>query len=383
MSERFLIVGSLLRNEELLKYKREIEKRDDISYPFYDDFEGYKECEDKAVEEVVEKQIAAGLTEVTDGEYSKSLWHLDFVWGLKGVERYIRESGYFFEEKDCCSKFETRRDIGLRFVGKLSGKDHPFIDHFKRLKKIVNGRAAIKQCIPSPSHIFGEAIGFGFLEDSYYKSEADFEADLIQAYKEFLDDFKAAGGEIVQFDDCLWEQFADEAENAQFDGKARNEKNLALAEKYIAINNEVIDYGHKLGLKVYTHNCRGNYASRHFTDGSYDSIANLFLKKQNYDRFYLEWDDERAGSLESLNALKDKDCEIVLGFLSSKTNTLDDEERCLKLLEEASQIIDKDRLYLSHQCGFASCDNGNELSEQEQWDKIAQGQEIAAKFWGK
>ena len=383
MSERFLIVGSLLRNEELLKYKREIEKRDDIAYPFYDDFEGYKECEDKAVEEVVEKQIEAGLTEVTDGEYSKSLWHLDFVWGLKGVERFIRESGYFFEDKDCCSKFETRRDIGLRFVGKLSGKDHPFIDHFKRLKKIVNGRAAIKQCIPSPSHIFGEAIGFGFLENSYYKSEADFEADLIQAYKEFLDDFKAAGGEIVQFDDCLWEQFADEAENAQFDGKARNEKNLALAEKYRAINNEVIDYGHKLGLKVYTHNCRGNYASRHFTDGSYDSIANLFLKKQNYDRFYLEWDDERAGSLASLNALKDKDCEIVLGFLSSKTNTLDDEERCLKLLEEASQIINKDRLYLSHQCGFASCDNGNELSEQDQWDKIAQGQEIAKKFWSK
>lgn len=383
MSERFLIVGSLLRNEELLKYKREIEKRDDITYPFYDDFEGYKECEDKAVEEVVEKQIEAGLTEVTDGEYSKSLWHLDFVWGLKGVERYIRESGYFFEEKDCCSKFETRRDIGLRFVGKLSGKDHPFIDHFKRLKKIVNGRATVKQCIPSPSHIFGEAIGFGFLEDSYYKSEADFEADLIQAYKEFLNDFKEAGGEIVQFDDCLWEQFADESENAQFDGKAKNEKNLALAEKYIAINNEVIDYGHKLGLKVYTHNCRGNYASRHFTDGSYDSIANLFLEKQNYDRFYLEWDDERAGSLESLNALKDKDCEIVLGFLSSKTNTLDDEERCLKLLEEASQIIDKDRLYLSHQCGFASCDNGNELSEKEQWDKIAQGQEIAAKFWSK
>ncbi|MCW6700982.1 5-methyltetrahydropteroyltriglutamate--homocysteine methyltransferase [Anaerococcus sp. NML200537] len=383
MSERFLIVGSLLRNEELLKYKREIEKRDDINYPFYDDFEGYKECEDKAVEEVVEKQIAAGLTEVTDGEYSKSLWHLDFVWGLKGVERYIRESGYFFEEKDCCSKFETRRDIGLRFVGKLSGKDHPFIDHFKRLKKIVNGRAIVKQCIPSPSHIYGETISFGFLKDSYYKSEADFEADLISSYKEFLDDFKTAGGEIVQFDDCLWEQFADEAENAQFDGKARNEKNLALAEKYIAINNEVIDYGHKLGLKVYTHNCRGNYASRHFTNGSYDSIANLFLKKQNYDRFYLEWDDERAGSLESLNALKDKDCEIVLGFLSSKTNTLDDEERCLKLLEEASQIIDKDRLYLSHQCGFASCDNGNELSEKEQWDKIAQGQEIAKKFWGK
>src|SRR5699024_6941810 len=184
MTKRFLIVGSLLRNEDLLKYKREIETRDDIKYPFYDDFDGYKECEDEAVAEVVEKQIEAGLLEVTDGEYSKSLWHLDFVWSLQGVERYIRDSGYFFEDKDCHSKFETRRDIGLRLVDRLSGKNHPFIDHFKRLKKLVNGRAAVKQCIPSPSHIFGEIISFGFLEDSYYKSEDDFEKDLIQSYKE-------------------------------------------------------------------------------------------------------------------------------------------------------------------------------------------------------
>ena len=381
MTKRFLTVGSLLRNEELLAYKRQIEKRDDITYPFYDDFEGYKNIEDKAVRDVVEKQIEIGLPEITDGEYPKSLWHLDFVWGLKGVERYIRESGYFFEEKDSCSKFETRRDIGLRLVGKLSGKDHPFIDHFKRLKEIANDRAIVKQCIPSSSHIYGEIFGFGFLEDSYYKNVEDFEADLIRSYKEFLRDYKNAGGKIIQFDDCLWEQFADEAENAQIDGKARTDKNLALAEKYIAINNEVIAYGHELGLKVYTHNCRGNYASRHFTEGTYDSISNLFLEKQNYDRFYLEWDDDRAGSLQSLKALKDKDCEIVLGFLSSKTAGLDDEERALRLLEEASQIIDKDRLYLSHQCGFASCDNGNELREDQQWAKIKQGQKIAEIFW--
>lgn len=381
MTKRFLTVGSLLRNEELLAYKRQIEKRDDITYPFYDDFEGYKNIEDKAVRDVVEKQIEIGLPEITDGEYSKSLWHLDFVWGLKGVERYIRESGYFFEEKDSCSKYETRRDIGLRLVGKLSGKDHPFIEHFTRLKEIANDRAIVKQCIPSPSHIYGEIFGFGFLEDSYYKNVEDFEADLIRSYKEFLGDFKNAGGKIIQFDDCLWEQFADEAENAQFDGKARTDKNLALAEKYIAINNEVIAYGHQLGLKVYTHNCRGNYASRHFTEGTYDSIANLFLEKQNYDRFYLEWDDDRAGSLQSLKTLKDKDCEIVLGFLSSKTAGLDDEERALRLLEEASQIIDKDRLYLSHQCGFASCDNGNELREDQQWAKMKQGQKIAEIFW--
>jgi len=118
------------------------------------------------------------------------------------------------------------------------------------------------------------------------------------------------------------------------------------------------------------------------SDGSYESIAHLFLEKQNYDRFYLEWDDERAGSIEALEVFKDKDNEIVLGLLSSKTNTLDDEKRVLDLLEKASGIIDKDRLYLSHQCGFASCDEGNELTVDEQWAKIDQGQEVAKEFWG-
>ena len=144
----------------------------------------------------------------------------------------------------------------------------------------------------------------------------------------------------------------------------------------------MIDYAHKLGLKVYTHNCRGNYDSRSMSDGSYESIADLFLEKQNYDRFYLEWDDERAGSIDALNAFKNKDNEVVLGLLSSKTNTLDDENRVKELLEKASEIIDKDRLYLSHQCGFASCDGGNELTIEEQWAKIDQGQKIAEEFWG-
>ena len=116
--------------------------------------------------------------------------------------------------------------------------------------------------------------------------------------------------------------------------------------------------------------------------GSYIKIANLFLKQLKYDRFFLEWDDDRAGSLEALKVFQDKpDTEIVLGLLSSKTNTLDDEARVIRLLNEASEIIPKDRLLLSHQCGFASCDGGNELTEEEQWAKIDQGQKIAAKFW--
>ena len=154
-----------------------------------------------------------------------------------------------------------------------------------------------------------------------------------------------------------------------------------MANEFIDLNNQVIAYAHELGLKVYAHNCRGNYQSRSASDGSYESIAHLFLEKQNYDRFYLEWDDERAGSIDALKVFKDKKPEIVLGLLSSKTSGLDDEKRVLELLEKASTIIDKDRLYLSHQCGFASCDEGNELTIDEQWKKIDQGQKIAKEFW--
>jgi methionine synthase II (cobalamin-independent) len=103
----------------------------------------------------------------------------------------------------------------------------------------------------------------------------------------------------------------------------------------------------------------------------------------DYDRFFLEWDDERAGSLDALAVFADKpDVTIVLGLLSSKTNTPDDEARVVRLLDEASKIIGKDRLLLSHQCGFASCDGGNELTEEEQWAKIDQGQRIALEYWG-
>ncbi len=117
--------------------------------------------------------------------------------------------------------------------------------------------------------------------------------------------------------------------------------------------------------------------------GSYETIANLFLGQQKYDRFFLEWDDDRAGNLSALDVFKDRpETEVVLVLLSSKTVTLDDEARVLDLLQKASQIIPKERLFLSHQCGFASCDNGNALTEDQQWAKIDQGQDIAANFFG-
>jgi methionine synthase II (cobalamin-independent) len=382
-------VGSLLRPEKLLKYKNQIEHRDDITYPFYDDFEGYEKCEIEATKDVVGKEIRHGLDIVTDGEYSKSMWHLDFVWGLKGVARYIAEHGYFFRDKDQTAKYETRKDIGLRITGKLGGQNHHFIKIFRRLSSIAYSIAderKTKLCVPSPSHIFGELSWSDNIggKDSVYATPLELKAGLIGAYKEFVGEYAAAGGKILQFDDCLWEIFADDNPNSPYTGENIDQETVrALAAEFIDINNTLIDFGHSLGLKMWTHNCRGNYDSRNMGGGSYIKIAELFLKRLKYDRFFLEWDDERAGSLDALAVFRDKPgTEIVLGLMSSKTNTLDDETRVIGMLDEASEIIGKDRLLLSHQCGFASCDGGNELTEDEQWAKIDQGQRIALKYWG-
>ena len=376
---KFQLVGSLLRPANLLAYKNKIEHRDDIRYPFYDSFPGYHETEIAAIKKVIADEKANGIDILTDGEYSKSMWHLDFVWGLKGIERYIAEHGYTFQDHDG-GQYETRKDIGIRITQPLSGKNHHFLDIYKLLKEEAGDRQT-KLTIWGPAHAYTELAIFDKLagEGQVYKTNDELKAGLIKAYKEFLTEYKEAGGAIIQFDDCLWELF-DESNPASFfaDGNAA----LAdLADEFIAINNEVADYGHQLRLKVWTHNCRGNYESRSASGGTYEAIAEKFLREQHYDRFFLEWDSDVSGDLKALASLKDKDAEVVLGLLSSKTTDLDDEERVLRLLEQASTILPKDRLLLSHQCGFASCDSGNELAIPQQWAKIKQGQEIAKKFW--
>ncbi|MFQ6173941.1 cobalamin-independent methionine synthase II family protein [Streptococcus anginosus] len=376
---KFQLVGSLLRPANLLAYKNKIEHRDDIRYPFYDNFPGYHETETAAIKKVIADEKANGIDILTDGEYSKSMWHLDFIWGLKGIERYIADHGYTFQDHDG-GQYETRKDIGIRITQPLSGKNHHFLDIYKLLKEEA-GNTQTKLTIWGPAHAYTELAIFDGLagDDQVYKTNEELKTGLIKAYKEFLAEYKEAGGAIIQFDDCLWELF-DESNPASFfaDGNAA----LAdLADEFIAINNEVADYGHQLGLKVWTHNCRGNYESRSASGGTYEAIAEKFLRDQHYDRFFLEWDSDVSGDLKALASLKDKDAEVVLGLLSSKTTDLDDEERVLRLLEQASTILPKERLLLSHQCGFASCDSGNELAIPQQWAKIKQGQEIAKKFW--
>lgn len=378
--ERFQLVGSLLRPTNLLDYKNKIEVRDDIQYPFYNDFIGYQETETAEIAKIIEKQITEEIPVITDGEYSRSMWHLDFVWGFEGIERFIADSGYTFQDFDG-GIYETRKDIGIRITAPLSGKNHHFITLYKQLKAQTKDHP-IKITVWGAAHAYTELAIMNQIygEDQVYKTQDTLKEGLIQAYKEFLVEYKEAGGQIIQFDDCLWELFSEDNEQSFF--TAGNNGLEELADAFIAINNNIADFAHELGLKVWTHNCRGNYESRHAASGSYESIAEKFLRDQRYDRFFLEWDDERAGELSALSVLKDRpEVEVVLGLLSSKTAHLDDEERVYQLLEKASDVLPKERLFLSHQCGFASCDGGNELSIDQQWAKINQGQAIAEKFW--
>ena len=308
------------------------------------------------------------------------MWHLDFLWGLKGIKRYIADHGYTFLDHDG-GVFETRKDIGIKITEPLKSENHHFIKIFKLVKAHSDG-TPVKLTVWGPAHAFTELSVFDKLygENEVYKTKDALKEGVISAYQSFVDEFKAAGGEILQFDDCLWELF-DQSNPASFfkDGNSALED---LADEFVAINNQVVDYAHRLGLTVWTHNCRGNYKSRYAASGTYLAIAKKFIGDQHYDRFFLEWDDERAGELSALEVLKDKpNVEVVLGLLSSKKASLDDETRVLSLLEKASEILPKDRLYLSHQCGFASCDCGNELSHEEQWEKIKQGQRLAKQFW--
>ena len=380
-TDKFQLVGSLLRPKDLLTFKHQIEHRDDIHYPFYDALPGYQTTETASIAKIIADQKEHGLTVITDGEHGRSMWHLDFLWGLDGIERYISDHGYAFEDLDG-GHFETRKDIGIRITAPLSGKNHHYLQLFKETKAQADDKA-VKITVWGAAHAFTELTVFNNLcgEDQVYKNTDELRAGLINAYKEFLTEYKAAGGEIVQFDDCLWELFAEDNDKSFFaEGNGGLED---LADEFVAINNEVADFGHELGLKVWTHNCRGNYQSRHAASGPYKAIAEKFLGDQHYDRFFLEWDDERAGDISALEVLKDRpEVEVVLGLLSSKTSTLDDEERAIKLLNKASEILPKERLFLSHQCGFASCDCGNELSIEQQWAKIDQGQKIAAAYWG-
>ena len=363
------IVGSFLRPDVLKQ------ARADFNAGIIDAAQ-LKTVEDVAIRDLVAKQKAAGLKVVTDGEFRRSYWHLDFMWGLQGIERRTSREGYMFHDE------ETTADTAV-VTGPISGENHPFVEHFKFVQALAGDDHVARQTIPAPIQTFSEVTldrCDGQQENlrSVYVTDEELADAIAAAYRQVIADLYAAGCRNIQFDDCTWGIYCDADFVAKTGMQAVDIQKVS--ELGVALNNAAIE-GAPEDLVINTHVCRGNYHSTYAFEGGYDPVAPYLFAHENVNAFYLEFDTPRAGGFEPLAHVAEGK-KVVLGLITSKQPGLEDKEVVKARIKEASKYVPLENLYLSPQCGFASCEIGNKLTEEEQWAKIALIQEIAAEVWG-
>lgn len=363
------IVGSFLRPDVLKQ------ARADFNAGVID-ADQLKTVEDVAIRDLVAKQKAAGLKVVTDGEFRRSYWHLDFMWGLQGIERRTSREGYMFHDE------ETTADTAV-VTGPISGENHPFVEHFKFVQALAGDDHVARQTIPAPIQTFSEVTldrcdGQQESLRGVYATDEELADAIAAAYRQVIADLYAAGCRNIQFDDCTWGIYCDTDFVAKTGMQAVGIQKVS--ELGVALNNAAIE-GAPEDLVINTHVCRGNYHSTYAFEGGYDPVAPYLFAHENVNAFYLEFDTPRAGGFEPLAHVADGK-KVVLGLITSKQPGLEDKEVVKARIKEASKYVPLENLYLSPQCGFASCEIGNKLTEEEQWAKIALIQEIAAEVWG-
>lgn len=265
-------------------------------------------------------------------------------------------------------------------TGKVSVGDHPFVEHFKFVKALEDENTVAKQTIPAPAQFLEQMIMPFALENTkkYYNDTEELVQDIAKGYRKVIADLYAAGCRNIQFDDCSWGMIVDPNAKAIFevdDAGLEDIKKLLLR-----INNLAIE-GKPEDLVITTHVCRGNFHSTYASSGAYDSVAETLFAGENVSAYYLEFDDERSGGFKPLKAVSG-DKKVVLGLITSKKPELEDKKAVIDRIHDAAKYISLDRLCLSPQCGFASCEIGNKLTEEEQWAKLALVKEIAEKVWG-
>lgn len=363
------IVGSFLRPDVLKQ------ARADFNAGVID-ADQLKTVEDVAIRDLVAKQKAAGLKVVTDGEFRRSYWHLDFMWGLQGIERRTSREGYMFHDE------ETTADTAV-VTGPISGENHSFVEHFKFVQALAGDDHVARQTIPAPIQTFSEVTldrcdGQQESLRGVYATDEELADAIAAAYRQVIADLYAAGCRNIQFDDCTWGIYCDTDFVAKTGMQAVDIQKVS--ELGVALNNAAIE-GAPEDLVINTHVCRGNYHSTYAFEGGYDPVAPYLFAHENANAFYLEFDTPRAGGFEPLEHVAEGK-KVVLGLITSKQPGLEDKEVVKARIKEASKYVPLENLYLSPQCGFASCEIGNKLTEEEQWAKIALIQEIAAEVWG-
>lgn len=361
---RFDYVGSFLRPDYLKKARADFEKRNITK-------EELTEIENKAITDLVKKQKELGYKVITDGEFRRATWHLDFMWGFNGVAHKKTEKGVAFHGEPALID-----DTWL--TGKISVDSHPFVEHYKFVKALEDENTVAKQTIPAPAQFFQQMIIPANIEATrkFYATDDELITDIANGYKKVINDLYNAGCRNIQFDDCTWGVLVAEGSVIRY-GKENNLEDIK--EKLLKVNNLAIE-GKPDDLTITTHICRGNYHSAYFSSGAYDSVAEPLFGRENVDAYYLEFDDERSGGFEPLKYVSGNK-KVVLGLITTKSPKLEDKQTVIERIHEASKYIPLDRLYLSPQCGFASCEIGNKLTEEQQWAKLALVKEIAEEVW--
>jgi 5-methyltetrahydropteroyltriglutamate--homocysteine methyltransferase len=355
-------VGSILRTGPI-KAAREKRARGEI------DTAALKAVEDREIETIVRKQEEAGLHSITDGEFRRAWWHLDFLEGLQGTESYEMASGVRFQGA-------TTKPKGVRTAGRLGFSGHPMIEHFRFLA--ARTKRTPKMTIPSPSALYARAALRESVSAKAYPDVDEFYADLGETYRGAIRAFYEAGCRYLQLDEVFLVLLCDPQHREAV--RARGDDPDAIP----GIDARIINAALRdlpADMTVTMHLCRGNFRSTFVGTGGYEPIADVLLNGIDVHGYFMEYDTARAGGFEPLRFLP-KHKSVVLGLVTTKTGALESKDEIKRRIDQAAKFVPLERLCLSPQCGFASTEEGNLLSEEEQWAKLRLVVEVADEVWG-
>jgi 5-methyltetrahydropteroyltriglutamate--homocysteine methyltransferase len=356
-------VGSLLRPKHLLGARDKLDKGEITAAEF-------RRIEDDAIRHAVKRQEDVGLKSITDGEFRRRSWHMDFICRIGGVVSAGTQVRPFHNEKG-----DVRNEIEVpKVVGRLSLEQPIFADDFQFLKSIT--KATPKFSIPSPSMLHG--LGSTLEDKSVYAKPQEFWHDLAKVYTDELRALDRLGCTYLQIDDTMFATLADPEYRKKINPLAGAQDQLHKS--YIRLLNDSLAQ-RPAGMTVCVHTCRGNHRSAWVAAGGYDPVAEAVFNELNVDGFFLEYDDERSGSFEPLRFVP-KGKIVVLGLITSKKGALERKDDIKRRIDAATKYIDLNQLALSPQCGFASTLLGNLLTEDQQFAKLALVVEIAREVWG-
>jgi 5-methyltetrahydropteroyltriglutamate--homocysteine methyltransferase len=354
-------VGSLLR-PAVLKDARQRYAAGEL------DAAGLEAVEDQEIERVVAKQQSLGLSAVTDGELRRSWWHLDFLWGLRGVNEHHADFGTGFVGA-------KPRTAGVRVDGKIAfADDHPMLAHYRFLHE--RARATPKLTIPSPSALLGRPV-LPPIDARVYPDRDELYADLGAAYRAAVNAFTAVGCRYLQLDEVFIAMLCDEQYRAKMVARG-DDPDRALHVYAELINTAIADI--PADMTITLHLCRGNFRSTYMGAGGYDAVEDVLFNAIDVHGYFMEYDDERSGGFEPLRLLP-RGKRVALGLVTTKRGALESADGLKRRIDAAATFTPLDQLCLAPQCGFASTEEGNLLTEDEQWAKLERIVAVAAGVW--